>query len=160
MRHTTTTTIGLAVALAAGACGGGSATIQTKVVIEEGQLILYDELSSDGLPLQVRFELDSDVIGEESHEPLAALAEFLDSRPDLTSIEVHGHTDEQGSSGYNLGLSRRRARSVVEFLVARGVDPARLRARGFGDQRPLVRDRTPAARAQNRRVEFVIATGP
>jgi outer membrane protein OmpA-like peptidoglycan-associated protein len=139
-------------------CGGGSATVRPTVIIEEGQLIIYDELSSDEVPLQIRFEVDSAVIGEESHRPLEVLAEFMNGNPNLRLVEVHGHTDEQSTPAYNLRLSRRRANAVVRFLVEAGVDQARLRARGFGNERPIARGTSPEAQAQNRRVEFVIVT--
>ena len=142
------------------ACGGSRPTpVNAKVLIEDGQLILYDEESADQLPLEIRFRVDSAVIGEESHHPLTVLAEFLESHSDLTLVEVQGHTDEQGSSDYNMRLSRRRARAVVRFLVEQGVARERLRARGFGDRRPVAEGTTRDARAQNRRVEFVIMSG-
>jgi outer membrane protein OmpA-like peptidoglycan-associated protein len=146
-------------AILATACGGAAGqTRPTRptVIIEEGQLFLVDELASDQVPMEIRFEHDSDVIGPESRRPLEVLAEFIASHGELGTIEVHGHTDEQGTPAYNMALSRRRARAVVAFLVEAGVGEERLRARGFGDSRPVVRATTPDARARNRRVEFVI----
>ena len=145
-------------ALLGAGCGGAAGQTRPTVIIEEGQLFIVDELSSDEVPIQIHFELDSDVVGPASHEPLEVLAEFITSHGELGSIEVHGHTDEQGSPAYNMALSLRRARAVVAFLVDAGVDPDRLNARGFGDRRPVTRDTTPDARARNRRVEFVIVT--
>lgn len=146
-------------AILGAACGAAAAgQTQPTVIIEEGQLFIVDELSSDEVPMEIRFELDSDVIGRESERPLQVLAEFIASHPELGTIEVHGHTDEQGTSAYNRELSRRRARAVVAFLVGAGADRDRLRSRGFGDRRPVTRDTTPNARARNRRVEFVIVT--
>ncbi len=155
-----TIAVGLgAAALTLVGCGGsGVKPVSPTVVIEDGVLIMYDEESSSEVPLQIQFELDSDVLGQESYLPLEVLADFFANHPQLTLVEVQGHTDEQGSTDYNMGLSRRRARRVVAFLVEQGVDRDRLRPRGFGDQRPATREATPTARAQNRRVEFVIVT--
>jgi outer membrane protein OmpA-like peptidoglycan-associated protein len=157
MRSSSSVVIGGLALLGAG-CGGAVGQTRPTVIIEEGQLFIVDQLSSDEVPMEIRFELDSEVIGAESERPLEVLAEFIASHSELGAIEVHGHTDEQGTPAYNMALSRRRARAVVAFLAAAGADRDRLRARGFGDRRPVTRDTTPDARARNRRVEFVIVT--
>ncbi|MBW2464362.1 MAG: OmpA family protein [Deltaproteobacteria bacterium] len=143
--------------------GCGGATRQTQptqptVIIEEGQLFIFDELSSDEVPMEILFEADSAVIGEESHRPLEVLAEFLNNHSEMGLIEVQGHTDEQSTPAYNLRLSRRRANEVAAFLVAAGVDQSRLRSRGFGSERPVAEGTSVGAQAQNRRVQFVIVT--
>jgi OOP family OmpA-OmpF porin len=69
-------------------------------------------------------------------------------------IEVTGHTDSVGSRDKNRVLSESRARSVVDYLAGRGVAPARISARGFGDTRPVASNDTEANRAKNRRIEF------
>ena len=71
-------------------------------------------------------------------------------------IRVEGHTDSQGDDAYNLELSQRRAQAVVDYLVGKGVDRARLQAKGFGEARPLADNRTRDGRAENRRVVFTI----
>jgi outer membrane protein OmpA-like peptidoglycan-associated protein len=71
-------------------------------------------------------------------------------------ILVEGHTDATGSDEFNLGLSRNRASSVREALVAGGVDATRISAEGYGESRPVASNDTPAGRQQNRRVEIVI----
>ena len=63
---------------------------------------------------------------------------------------VEGHTDAVGSPSYNLDLSARRAQAVVRYLQERGVDTAKLEARGYGETKPVVADRFAG---ENRRVE-------
>ena len=72
-----------------------------------------------------------------------------------TYIDVLGHTDSSGSYEYNQGLSERRAQSVASYLASRGVSPARMATRGFGETQLLVNpEQTEADRAANRRVEI------
>ena len=72
-------------------------------------------------------------------------------------MAVEGHTDDRGDPELNVDLSVRRARRVVEFLVADGVAPHRLDPQGFGSTRPVADNRTEEGRADNRRVSFVLA---
>ncbi|CAN5705472.1 hypothetical protein BH23GEM6_BH23GEM6_11170 [soil metagenome] len=81
----------------------------------------------------------------------AALREFPQHQ-----ISVEGHTDAVGSAAANQRLSEQRAQSVYSALVADGIDPARVNAVGFGQDRPVAGNATAADRAQNRRVEIVI----
>ena len=117
--------------------------------------MIIDGSGSGHLPLEVRFEVDSAVLGDESIPMLLVLAEFIDSSA-IEKVEIQGHTDEQGSPAYNMRLSRERADSVKAFLVEAGIDGARLRTKGLGQTRPLSRDGSAEVRARNRRVEFVI----
>jgi outer membrane protein OmpA-like peptidoglycan-associated protein len=72
-----------------------------------------------------------------------------------TYIDVLGHTDSSGSYEYNQGLSERRAQSVASYLASRGVSPARMATRGFGETQLLVNpEQSEADRAANRRVEI------
>lgn len=73
------------------------------------------------------------------------------------SILVEGHTDSQGSDAHNLDLSQRRADAVRSFLTDRGYDPSRIRAVGIGESRPIGDNATAEGRANNRRVEIVLA---
>ena len=70
---------------------------------------------------------------------------------------IEGHTDSQGSDAFNLDLGQRRAEAVRTFLVSRGHDPAKVRAAGIGEARPIGDNGTPEGRANNRRVEIVVA---
>ncbi|HUG27910.1 MAG TPA: OmpA family protein, partial [Gemmatimonadales bacterium] len=70
------------------------------------------------------------------------------------NVEVIGHTDWIGTNEYNMRLSRARAESVKNFLIARGVAADRVATAWFGEERPVATNETDAGRAQNRRVEI------
>lgn len=70
------------------------------------------------------------------------------------AAEVGGHTDGRGDTARNLRLSQQRAQAVVDALIARGIAPARLIARGFGETRPAVAGSGVEANAANRRITF------
>ena len=84
----------------------------------------------------VTFENNSDRLTPNSTLTLDSVAEILKQRPNFT-IEVRGHTDSTGSDEYNMNLSQRRADSVMEYLVSRGVPAGRLSAVGFGETQPV-----------------------
>jgi outer membrane protein OmpA-like peptidoglycan-associated protein len=101
----------------------------------------------------VNFELESDRLTRESHDILDRVADALHDRPDL-KVEVAGHTDNSGTSDYNRDLSQRRAESVRNYLISKGIDSSRLTAKGYGETEPETSNETPEGRAQNRRVEL------
>ena len=70
-------------------------------------------------------------------------------------IRVEGNTDNVGDESWNQGLSERRARAIVDYLVSRGVDPRRLVARGNGSAKPLAGNHTAEGRARNRRTDIL-----
>ncbi|MEM6958396.1 MAG: OmpA family protein, partial [Myxococcota bacterium] len=97
-----------------------------------------------------------DEILEASFGLMTQIRNALRDHPEIRTVEIQGHTDDQGTHEYNADLSQRRAESVKRWLVENGIDAGRLRARGYGETVPLVRDVTEEARAANRRVEFRI----
>ncbi|MGH1364534.1 MAG: OmpA family protein [Calditrichia bacterium] len=74
--------------------------------------------------------------------------------PEL-EVEIHGYTDSQGGARSNQRLSKRRADSVRAWLLQKGVDPARVAAKGFGEDNPIADNATAEGRQANRRIEFV-----
>jgi outer membrane protein OmpA-like peptidoglycan-associated protein len=106
----------------------------------------------------VHFETGKANILPQSFPLLDEIAATLVSNPDLGRVRVEGHTDSQGGESFNMKLSAARAEAVVRYLVERGVPASRLLAKGFGATQPLTTNRTEQGRAQNRRVEFVLAT--
>jgi OOP family OmpA-OmpF porin len=106
---------------------------------------------------KIHFETGKDKIRKDSFGLLDEIAQVLQDNPDIKSVEVAGHTDNQGSEDLNMSLSQRRAEAVMLYLVRKGeVDPARLVAKGYGPTRPVSDNDTEEGRAANRRVEFVI----
>jgi OOP family OmpA-OmpF porin len=91
---------------------------------------------------------------------LDSLATLLMANPN-TVIEIRSHTDDIGSDAYNLDLSNRRAQSVVDYLISRGVKTEQLQSKGYGESLPLEPNKingkdNPAGRAKNRRTEFKV----
>ena len=106
---------------------------------------------------QINFATDSDVIEASSTALLSEIADVMLRNPQLTKVEIQGHTDNVGSADHNLDLSQRRADAVRRWLTEQGgVESSRLEAKGFGSTRPLVPNITPANRARNRRSQFII----
>ena len=101
----------------------------------------------------VFFEFDSAVLKVESRETLDRVAQSLIDWGEVR-VQVAGHTDSVGEDDYNQSLSERRARSVREYLVSKGVSANRLEALGFGEREPVADNRNKAGRLQNRRVEL------
>jgi outer membrane protein OmpA-like peptidoglycan-associated protein len=105
---------------------------------------------------QIQFDTGRATIKAASKELLDAIADVMKAHGELTAVEVQGHTDSKGNKAANQRLSQARAASVVKALVERGVDPARLTAKGYGQTVPISSNDTEAGRALNRRVQFVI----
>jgi OOP family OmpA-OmpF porin len=101
----------------------------------------------------VNFGFDSDRLAPESRTVLDEVAASLLSWPKIR-LEIGGHTDSAGAAEYNQRLSEKRARAVHDYLVGKGVSPGRLRARGYGETRPIADNRSAGGRKQNRRVEL------
>ena len=72
------------------------------------------------------------------------------------NLIVEGHTDSQGSTSYNQGLSQRRADAVRDYLVQRGYPADRIQTRGKGEDSPIATNASPEGRANNRRVEIIV----
>jgi OOP family OmpA-OmpF porin len=107
----------------------------------------------------VTFEFDSATLTSESRPALAAVATDVKRYPNL-KLELQGHTDSVGNDAYNLRLSEQRAQSVREFLIAEGVSPQQLTAKGYGETQPTADNSTAEGRAENRRVDMQVLDNP
>jgi outer membrane protein OmpA-like peptidoglycan-associated protein len=117
------------------------------VSIEEGRILVSE---------RIYFEGDSDVLRAVSFPSLDRIAEAIASLPAGRVVQIQGHTDDSGNAAYDLDVSYRRARAVVEYLKERGIPAERLKYRGYGATRPIAKGATPDVRALNRRVELVL----
>ncbi len=104
----------------------------------------------------VTFDVNSDVLLGGVYSELDRVAAVLARYPQTTII-VEGHTDSTGSDAYNQQLSERRANSVARYLAQRGVNASRIKAIGYGEQRPVASNDTAEGRQKNRRVEIRIS---
>ncbi|WP_299250128.1 OmpA family protein [uncultured Cytophaga sp.] len=101
------------------------------------------------------FESGSDVIVSSSYQSLDDLAKVLRNNLKF-GLLIEGHTDNVGDDDANLDLSKRRAISVKNYLISKGVAAARLTTDGFGENKPVGTNDTPEGRTKNRRVEMNI----
>lgn len=120
-----------------------------KAFVQAGQIRILD---------QVKFKTASAEIlpGPESAAVLDAVAKTLVAHPEISKLRVEGHTDNRGAAARNKKLSAARAASVVKWLVAHGVDAARLTSVGRGQEQPTDSNDSEDGRRNNRRVEFHI----
>ncbi len=117
--------------------------------VDNGQAILVN------LPDGVTFDVDSSTLKPEFRSTLDEIAQSLQQYPN-SLVDVYGHTDSTGSDQYNQALSERRASTVANYLVTRGVSAARIRSQGFGETMPVASNDTEYGRQRNRRVEIKI----
>ena len=104
----------------------------------------------------VFFGFDSAQLTSDGKEVVDAYLHILSSYPDM-NVEIGGHTDDIGPEDYNLKLSERRAQSVADHLLARGVPNDRIkRVVGYGETKPLLANDSRENRAINRRVEVLV----
>ncbi len=101
------------------------------------------------------FETGKATLEPESFAVIDELLAYLTRKAD-ERIEIGGHTDNVGSAAANLVLSKDRATSVMNYLISKGIDPARLEAKGYGMSMPVENNKTEEGRAQNRRTEVKV----
>ncbi len=118
-----------------------------KVVVTGEQVVITDKIP---------FEITKATLKPEAKDLLDEIADTLLANPQITKVEVQGHTDSTGSLQRNLQLSEARAQAVMAALTERGVAPERLVARGYGATRPIASNEQFDGRKKNRRVDFEI----
>jgi outer membrane protein OmpA-like peptidoglycan-associated protein len=103
----------------------------------------------------VFFDFDKWNLRPESYLELNRVVSLLKENPAI-EIEMSAHTDSRGSDEYNLKLSDNRARSVMDYILSKGIAPNRIISQGYGETKPVVPNDTDENRQLNRRVEFKI----
>ncbi len=142
---------GAVVAGSGGGAGSGTNSSQTRVAPVDVAGSSSNAMSN--LPRVVYFDYDSYVVKDEFKPVIEVNAKAL-STDRKRKVAVEGHTDDRGSSEYNLALGQRRAESVVKSLTLLGADSAQLEPVSFGKERPAVQGSDESAYAKNRRAEL------
>ena len=115
-----------------------------------GKDLLLVHFASD-----VLFAVDSAVVGSDARGALNDVGTVLVDFP-KTAVIVQGHTDSTGSETHNQSLSERRAEAVMNYLIGRGVDDARINAIGYGESQPVASNESASGRQFNRRVNILL----
>ena len=119
--------------------------------IEEQKRQELEKLRSEHI---VYFDFDVSNVGQEASAILDAHAAFLNANSEV-KVVVEGHADERGTPEYNIALGERRAKSVVTYLENMGVAASQLSIVSYGEEKPMVTDRSEDAFAKNRRAVLV-----
>jgi outer membrane protein OmpA-like peptidoglycan-associated protein len=106
-------------------------------------------------PSGILFNFDSSSLTPTARGSVDSMAKTLNKYKE-TNVLVQGYTDSIGSASYNQQLSERRAAAVIQELIAGNVDQGRLKAEGYGEEKPVADNATQEGRAENRRVEIAI----
>ncbi|MBM4371608.1 MAG: OmpA family protein [Deltaproteobacteria bacterium] len=126
---------------------------------EDGCPDLYKNIVIKDKKIELRqkifFAFNKATILPQSFGLLDEVATALADRAEIR-VRIEGHTDDKGSDKYNRKLSDDRAKSVRMYLIKKGVDPSRMVAIGFGEEKPIAGNDTDEGRELNRRVEFFI----
>ncbi len=113
------------------------------------------EVGSTIVLKNIFFDFDKATLRPESTAELERLTKLLNDNPTI-KIEISGHTDNKGAAQYNLTLSDNRSKSVVDYLVSKGISADRLTWKGYGLTKPIATNDTDEGRQLNRRTEFKI----
>jgi len=136
--------------------GEGKPFYFKNVRIAKGGVKYYDRVMTDGKIIVngIKFDVNKATLKPESMGPINRIYKLMVKNPGLR-FSVEGHTDSDGDADFNQKLSERRAKVVMDKLIAMGIDPSRLKYKGWGETKPIDTNDTPEGRANNRRVEFV-----
>jgi OOP family OmpA-OmpF porin len=105
----------------------------------------------------VFFAVDKATLLPEGRRKIAEFAQVIQQYPSRALL-IEGHTDSSGDAAYNQDLSKRRANTVREALIAQGIESQRFTIKAYGEKNPIASNATRKGRQQNRRVELVILT--
>jgi len=124
--------------------------------IAKGGVKYYKRVMTDGKIIVngIKFDVNKATLKPESMGPINRIYKLMKKQPDLR-FSVEGHTDSDGDDDFNMELSKKRAKTVMDKLIAMGIDASRLKYTGWGESKPIDNNNTPEGKANNRRVEFV-----
>jgi OOP family OmpA-OmpF porin len=105
--------------------------------------------------INVKFNFDNSTIKKGYYKDINNLVKVMKNYPGL-KVVIEGHTDNVGNAAYNKKLSQKRAYAVKKYMVTKGIDANRIKARGFGKDRPIASNKTNKGRLKNRRVEAAV----
>jgi outer membrane protein OmpA-like peptidoglycan-associated protein len=133
-----------------------------KEIKADVNIVSIENLISTGKAIKLEhifFDTDKYELKEASYNSLNRLLKFLIENNDIM-LEINAHTDSRGSVEYNIGLSEKRAASVVNYLIEKGIKADMLLSNGFGESQPVADNDTEEGRSLNRRVEFRLVKKP
>jgi len=140
-------------AAGAGGTGGANSAGSSQTRVAPVDVTGTSNVNYTNLPRVVYFDFDSYVVKDDYRPVIEANAKALTTNRKM-HMAVEGHTDDRGSSEYNLALGQRRAEAVVKSLTLLGADQTQLEAVSFGKERPAVQGENEEAWAKNRRAEL------
>ena len=119
-----------------------------RVVVEDNRIVINEK---------IQFDFNKATIKPESDSLMQEIIKVIKDHPHIKKLAIEGHTSSEGSDKYNLKLSDKRAKAVLEYLVKKGELPKEMfTARGFGETKPIGDESTEEGKEKNRRVEFNI----
>jgi outer membrane protein OmpA-like peptidoglycan-associated protein len=119
-----------------------------RVVVEDNKIVINEK---------IQFDFNKATIKPESDSLMQEIITVIKENPHIKKIAIEGHTSSEGSDKYNLKLSDRRAKAVMEYLVKKGELPKEMfTAKGFGESKQIADESTEEGKEKNRRVEFNI----
>ena len=108
---------------------------------------------------KIQFDQNAATIKEVSHPLLNDIVDVIKKNPQITRVDIEGHASAEGNEQANVKLSDDRAKSVMAYLVGKGISDKILTAKGFGSSKPIADNATEDGREKNRRVEFNVTEG-
>lgn len=135
-----------------GGSGAGAGALGAGAASDPSSPAYFEQTIGD----RVLFAVDQSTLSPEATVILNGQATWMLANTEFNAT-VEGHADEQGTREYNLALSARRANAVQEYLISRGISPARLRVVPFGKERPLAICSDESCYSQNRRAVTVLS---
>lgn len=136
---------------------GGNDFTDNKRLQTNNNIVLDGKELDLNVPLvfdNVNFKTNDYSLNDSAKVQLDKLVDIMTSHPSIY-LAVEGHTDNEGKDDYNLILSLKRAQTIVGYLCSKGIESARLTARGYGNTKPIATNVNENGRRKNRRVEFI-----